>query len=79
MKDRIRGLNARISHAINSTPGKALRLLVSTGLSFVPHTAGMVGIGASIVDTLIVERLAPRDAVVAFLSDLYPSVFIKQG
>jgi hypothetical protein len=75
VKDRIRGLNAQICHAINSTPGKALRCLISAGLSIVPHVTEAVGLGASIVDALIVERLAPRDAVVAFLSDLYPSVF----
>lgn len=77
VKDRVRGLNARIRHAINSSTGKALRLLVSVGLSFIPHTAGAVGVGASIIDMFILERLAPRDAVVAFLSDLYPSVFKK--
>ncbi len=77
VKDRVRSLNARIRHAINSTPGKSVRFLLSTGLAFVPHTAGLVGLGASVIDTFIVERLAPRDAVVAFLSDLYPSVFKK--
>jgi hypothetical protein len=76
-KDRIRGLNAQMCSAVNSTTGKAIRFLVSTGLSFVPHTAGLVGLGASAIDTFIVARLAPRDAVVAFLSDLYPSVFSK--
>jgi hypothetical protein len=75
IKDRVRGLNAQIRHAVNSTPGKILRFLVSAGLSFVP--AGVVALGESVVDTFIVERLAPRDAVVAFLSDLYPSVFKK--
>ena len=75
VKDRVRGLNARIRHTINSTPGKTVRLLISVGLSYLPHTAGIVGVGASVVDSFIVERLAPRDAVVAFLSDLYPSVF----
>ena len=77
VKNRIRGLNARVRHAINSGTGKAVRLLVSTGLSFVPRTSGMVGLAASVVDTFILERLAPRDALVAFLSDLYPSVFKK--
>lgn len=71
VKDRIRGLNARISHAINSTPGKLVRVLVSLGLP------GVAGLAASVVDMFILERLAPRDAVVAFLSDLYPSVFKK--
>jgi hypothetical protein len=77
VKDRIHGLNAQIRHAINSMPGKTVRLLVSAGLSFIPHSGGLVGVGASIIDEFIVERLAPRDSVVAFLSDLYPSVFKK--
>jgi hypothetical protein len=77
VKDRVRGLNARIRHAMNSIPGKTVRFLVSTGLSFIPHSAGLVGLGASVIDTFILERLLPRDAIVAFLSDLYPSVFKK--
>lgn len=77
IKDRIHSLNAQIRHAINSTPGKAVRFLVSVGLSYVPHTGGSVGLGASVIDAFIVERLAPKDAVFAFLSDLYPSVFKK--
>jgi|ERR1700683_706606 len=72
IKDRVRGLNAQIRHAVNSTPGKVLRFLVSAGLSLI---SGGVALGESAVDTFIVERLAPRDAVVAFLSDIYPSVF----
>ena len=72
VKDRIRGLNARISHSINSTPGKVLRFLVTAGLP-----AGLVAFGGSVLDAFIIYRLAPRDAVVAFLSDLYPSVFKK--
>lgn len=74
--DRVRGLNAQIRHAINSTPGKTLRFLVNAGLSLVPHA--IVSLGEGAVDTFILERLAPRDAVVAFLSDLYPSVFKKE-
>ena len=76
LRDRVRGLNARIRQAINSTPGKAVRFLISTGFSFVPHRPEL-GLAASVIDTFIVERLAPRDAVVVFLSDLYPSVFKK--
>jgi hypothetical protein len=75
VKDRTRGLNAQISRAINSETGRAIRFLVSAGLSFAPHTAGMLGLGASVVDSFIVQKLAPRDAVVAFLSERYPSVF----
>jgi len=39
--------------------------------------AGLVAFGGSVLDAFIIYRLAPRDAVVAFLSDLYPSVFKK--
>lgn len=74
INDRIRGLNARIQDAINSIPGKAMRFLVSAGLSF---AGPVVGLSVSAIDSFIIDRLAPRDAVVVFLSDLYPSVFKK--
>jgi hypothetical protein len=69
--------STQICRAFNSSVGKTVRILVSEGLSRVPGTGGLLGLGASVIDAFILERLAPRDAVVVFLSDLYPSVFTK--
>jgi hypothetical protein len=74
IRDRVRALNARMAQALNSTTGKTVRVFVSTGLGFVPHTLGLVGLGASILDTFVIDRVFRKDAVVAFLSELYPSV-----
>jgi hypothetical protein len=70
--DRLKGLKSRISEFLNSTVGKAVRFVVSNGLSLGNPA---IALAASAVDSFIVERLAPKDGVVSFLSETYPSLF----
>jgi hypothetical protein len=54
-----------------------MRFIVSNGLSFVPGVSALAGLGASAIDTFILDRIAPKDAVVSFLSENYRSLFKK--
>lgn len=72
IRDRTSSLRAKLGNAIQLRTGKAVRLLTTTGIGIAQP---LVGILASIVDTFLVEKILPRSGVVAFLSDLYPSVF----
>jgi len=59
-------------------PGRAVRLLTTTGIGAIPGVGLVAGFAASIVDAFLLEKVLPRSGVVAFLSDLYPSVFEDQ-
>lgn len=72
IRDRTSSLRAKLGNAIQSRTGKAIRLLTTTGIGIAQPLAGIL---AGIVDTFLVEKILPRSGVVAFLSDLYPSVF----
>ena len=79
LSKRLQGISARIREAVNSKWGKRLRFVVSNGLSMVPPPVGVaVGLAASAVDAFILERLAPKDGVVSFLSESYPSLFNRK-
>jgi hypothetical protein len=67
------GLNSRIREAINSQPGKTVRFLISGGLSAVAGPLAGLTIGA--IDSFVLDQLAPKNAIVSFLSDSYPSLF----
>ena len=74
IQKRFGGLSAKMSKAVNTKWGKRMRFAISNGLSL---TGPVVGLTASVVDSFILERLLPKDAVVSFLSESYPSVFKK--
>jgi hypothetical protein len=76
LRERVTGLGRRIRQGVHSKVGKAVRLLVSTGLGLLhPPFGPVAGFTLSAVDSFLLERLLPRDAVVGFLSDAYPSLF----
>lgn len=72
VKERLTGLNSRIREALNSRRGRIVRFLVSNGISAAIPLANPI---MSAVDSFVVEQLAPRDAIVSFLSESYPSLF----
>jgi hypothetical protein len=75
IKERIGSLRAKFGNSIQSYPGKAVRLLATTGIGSIPVVGPIAGLLAGLVDTFFLEKIFPKSGVVAFLSDLYPSVF----
>jgi hypothetical protein len=75
IRERVKSLSSKIKLFLNTVPGKLTRFFVSAGLSLAPGVGPVLGIGASVVDAFILDKLAPKDAIVSFLSDSYPSVF----
>lgn len=73
LAEHLVGLNSRIRQWLNSGPGKAVRFIISNGLSLAAPPLGAVGISAA--DTFIVDHIAKKDAIVSFLSESYPSLF----
>jgi hypothetical protein len=78
IKERICSLRAKFGNAVQSYPGRAVRLLTTTGIGAIPGVGLIAGFVAGIVDSFLLEKILPKSGVVAFLSDLYPSVFEDQ-
>ncbi len=75
ISERVTSFNSKIRVALNSKRAKVMRFLVSNGVSFLPPPIGTVaGLAVSAIDSFLVEKLAPKDAIVSFLSESYPSV-----
>jgi hypothetical protein len=75
IKQRVGSLRARFGNATQSGGGKAVRVLAITGIGAIPAVGLIAGAVASVADTFFLEKIFPKSGVVAFLSDLYPSVF----
>jgi hypothetical protein len=86
LRERVSGFSRKIREVVHSRVGKAVRFLVSTGLGtglgFIPPqpVVGIVGtVALAALDAFLLETLIPRDAVISFLSESYPSLFKPPG
>lgn len=73
---------ATLKAALTSSYGRTIRFIVSNGLQLAatattsnPAAGVLASLGVDALDTFILERLAPKDAILSFLGDEYPSVF----
>jgi len=69
---------SKVRLSVQTLPGKAIRLLTTTGIGSIPPIGLIAGFVASAVDTFLLEKMLPKSGVVAFLSNLYPSVFERE-
>ena len=84
IETRMAGFRATLKAALTSSYGRIIRFIVSNGLQNLataqmanPAAGIAVSLGIDALDTFLLERLAPKDAVLSFLGDEYPSVFDK--
>jgi len=78
LKDRISGVTSKIRQALNSKWGKSVRFLVSNGLSYAGPLGIVAGPVATVIDGFILERLAPKDAILSFLIEGYPALLKRE-
>jgi hypothetical protein len=70
------GMKNKLASLAGSFGGKAVRLAATTLIGIVP--GGLVlGSAAGAIDSFLVDRVLPRSGILAFLADVYPSLFIS--
>lgn len=77
IRDLTRGVNNKLASLAHSKGGKAARFIATTGLGLVPVAGLVLGPVSSFVDSFLVDHAFKESAVLAFLSDSYPSLFRK--
>ena len=75
IRERVAGIRSQLSSFVHSSGGKAVRLLSSAGVGFIPIVGALAGLAAGVADSFIVDKLLPESGAVSFISRLYPSVF----
>jgi hypothetical protein len=75
IRDLTRGIKNKLSSLAHSRSGKVARFMATTGLGFVPLAGLVLGPVSSFVDSFLVDHALKESAVLAFLSDSYPSLF----
>ena len=75
IRDQVENLRFAIGNFLGRTSGKIVRLLVSSGLGLVPPVGTVLGLGASIVDSFVIERLFPVSGPISFVNNMLPSAF----
>jgi hypothetical protein len=75
IRDQIESLRSSMGNFLGTTSGKVLRILVSTGVGFVPPVGPAVGVAASVVDSFLLEKLFPVSGPISFINRSLPSAF----
>lgn len=70
------GVRSKLADLAGTPGGKVIRLAATTVIGLIPVAGLALGAAAGLVDSFLVERVLPRSGVVAFLNDLYPSLFV---
>lgn len=80
IRDQIGSLRTAMGNFLGGTTGKTLRLLVSNGMGLIPPPLGLiVGLGASVVDSFVLEKLFPTSGPISFINKRLPSAFELGG
>jgi hypothetical protein len=76
VKRMVDGIRVRLGSFAGSSAGKAVRLVGTTLISMIPVAGLVLGPAAGAVDSFLVEKALPHSGIVAFLSHMYPSLFV---
>ena len=71
------GMKNKLATLAGSSRGKAVRLAATTLIGLVPVAGLVLGPAAGAIDSFLVDRVLPRSGILAFLADMYPSLFIS--
>lgn len=75
LSDQWSKVRSRVGGWLATTPGKTMRLFVSTGLGVLPG----VGLVAGAIDNFLLDKWLPRFQPLTFLRHSYTSIFRDQG
>jgi hypothetical protein len=79
IEERFKGLREKLGEAYHGKLGKAVRLGVTSGIGLIPVVGTVAGLGASLLDTFLLDKVVPQPGPTSFLSHLYPSIFEKDA
>jgi hypothetical protein len=69
------GMRSKLGSLAGSFGGKAVRFAASTLAGLVPVAGLALGPVAGVVDSFLIDRLLPRSGIMAFVTEIYPSLF----
>jgi hypothetical protein len=68
-------ISAKVSEAVHSPAGKAIRFVASTLAGAIPIAGPIAGVAVSALDTFLLEKIIPEPGPVSFIGTSYPSIF----
>ncbi|OGU35524.1 MAG: hypothetical protein A2068_11595 [Ignavibacteria bacterium GWB2_35_6b] len=77
--DRINSFKNKLGNFYHSKTGKTLRWLVSSGIGSIPGINFVAGPIISKIDEYVGDKLLKKKGAIAFINNIYPSVFKNMG
>jgi len=77
LRNVVTGIRNKLGSLATSNKGKAVRFAATTPVGLIPGAGLVLGPVSTAIDSFLVDRVLPRSGVVAFLQDMYPSLFVS--
>lgn len=71
------GVRNRLAGMIRSDVGKSMRFAAITAIGLIPQIGIVAGPAAGAIDAFLLDKVFPTSGVLAFLADVYPSLFVS--
>lgn len=68
-------LRSQLGEAVDTVPGKAMRLLLTTVAGNLPMVGPVIGPALSVLDTFVLGSILSKSGPAVFISSKYPSIF----
>ena len=75
LEDRIRSLREKLSWAIYTKSGRAVRWLASAGISSLPGIGAIAGAALGFLDAFLLDKVLPKPGPITFLNRIFASIF----
>lgn len=73
--EAVGSIKARLSEAVHSPTGRAIRFVASTVAGAIPVAGPIAGIAVGALDTFLLDKIIPEPGPISFIGTTYPSIF----
>jgi len=73
--ERVRGIKTVMDGLVQSTGGKAMRVLLGAAIGIIPPVGAALGVAAGALDMFVVDRLFVRKGPAVFINEYYQGLF----
>lgn len=74
IRDQIESFRLAFGNSLGGNRGKAIKVLVSTAIGFIPLIGGIAGFIGSTIDEFLLDKIFPTSGPAAFINKLIPSM-----
>ena len=77
LRERLNSISQRWKDFFNTTGGKTISWLASSGLGAIPYAGNIIGAGMSFYEKFLAREVLPHEGAITFINNKLPSIYQK--